>query len=621
MSLPHCDNLNCQFAVRNLKLTTVVLILMHVVCVSRSSGQLPDFKSMTLDLRDVTAERVQQTLAESPNGNEKEVEFGDYDNDGDLDVVMAVGDNDFGQRRNKLYRNDDGVLVEVSGTSVMPEFALDDTSRSAFFRDFDQDGFLDIVIINEGNSGTAQTTSPGRTKYFRNVNGQSFVNETARLDNFNGAAGNGVAADFTNDGLCDIVLIAHPNVSQDQMVINNFSGAGAGQFTVVTQSYMPAEFCYGVHGEAGDMNGDGFLDLLAANWTGDPSFIRYNNNGPGSSGPGDFRYGGPEASTQFQTLGGSDERALVPGDFNNDGKLDFYFGNEGFTSGGRSDAIYVNRGNDSTNRAIFAVQPFSSNQNTETMKIDINDLDQDGRVDLVIMSEFNRPYIYRNTSGNQQVSFVEWTPPGISVVQEGWHAKSADLFGSPRSDLLIGADVNDHLFENVPSDNFERGSLTDGILPPFHDLHPISVTGQAVASDSVRFISSDLPVGAQVSVLMRSFGDTRLTVRQNGNVLASSDRIGHGVDEFVQFDVGQVGPIEFEVVVDKLSFDGNGDGVVNLLDVASFIDCLSGQGDCDAFDFNGTGEVNLLLVQPFIDRLISSNAAEEFVIEFLSRSN
>ena len=60
------------------------------------------------------------TITEAAN-NEKQVEVGDFDEDGDLDVVIAVAQSDFGARRNKLYRNDGGnandwLRVRVRGT-------------------------------------------------------------------------------------------------------------------------------------------------------------------------------------------------------------------------------------------------------------------------------------------------------------------------------------------------------------------------------------------------------------------------------------------------------------------------------------------------------------------------
>ena len=121
-------------------------------------AQTPDYSAMTLNFSDITEDNVNQTVNET-NNNEKEVEFGDYDNDGDMDVVMAVALSDFGQRRNKLYRNDGGVLNEVSGAPVISGFTNTDTSRSAFFRDFDLDGWLDIIIVNDSNSGAGGNDS------------------------------------------------------------------------------------------------------------------------------------------------------------------------------------------------------------------------------------------------------------------------------------------------------------------------------------------------------------------------------------------------------------------------------------------------------------------------------
>ena len=126
-----------------------------------TAGAAQDYTTMTLSFENITSTNVNPTVAEG-SLNEKEVEFGDYDNDGDLDVVIAVGQGDFGQRRNKLYRNDGGILNEVSGAPVIAGFSFTDTSRNAFFRDFDGDGDLDIIITNDDNSGAGGNDSPGK---------------------------------------------------------------------------------------------------------------------------------------------------------------------------------------------------------------------------------------------------------------------------------------------------------------------------------------------------------------------------------------------------------------------------------------------------------------------------
>ena len=179
-----------------------------------------DYTTMTLNFDNITATNVDQNVAES-GSNEKFIDFGDYDADGDVDVVMAVALGAFGQRRNKLYRNDNGVLFEVSGTSVISGFGPTDVSRVALFADYDHDGYLDIIVVNDSNAGTGSNDAPGKTKYFRNNGNGSFINESGRLDNQTGAACSGSIADFDNNGYMDLYMCNYPFTSQDSIGLNN----------------------------------------------------------------------------------------------------------------------------------------------------------------------------------------------------------------------------------------------------------------------------------------------------------------------------------------------------------------------------------------------------------------
>lgn len=582
-------------------------------------AQSPDFASQTLDFTNVTVTNVNQ-LPDDPNGSQKDIEFADFDNDGDLDVVIAMSRSSFGQRSNRLYVNDGGVLNDVSGTSVIPDFALSDNARSAFFRDFDGDGFADIIIACDSNNGTANINSPGRTKYFRNVNGLSFVNESLRLSNISGSASNATSADFDGNGLDDLVMVNAPNVSQDSYALNDPFGIQAGMFDLVTSTNMPMENEYGDNGEAADMNGDGLIDLLIANSTTDPSFIYYNNNESAGSGPGDFQYVSEGSSSMFPSIDGLDERVLFPGDFNGDGLTDFYFSDRVREGDELLDFVMQNVGNDQFNRAQFTPVPMPDSTNTETMKVRSADLDGDGRLDLLVASEFRRPQIFRNTSENGEISFLEWTPAIFTLEHAGWQANSADLVGKDRSDVLVGALQGDFLFENQPSTTFDVAELTNNMLPAFHDSSPVAIVGQLDFAETIVLATSELPAGASVSVLVRSLGDSSLVVRQNGVEIFASNRSGRGTDEAIQFEVPGTGEVTFEITMDSIVFDGNGDGVVNLLDVASFVACLTGSStDCDAFDIFDQGQPNLLVVQPFVNSLSNNSAGQPFVFEILSR--
>ena len=575
----------------------------------------------TLDIRDISSS-INQTVVEEPS-NEKNIDFADYDNDGDLDVVMSSCLGDFGQRCNKLYRNDDGVFNEVSGVPVIPEFENDDVSRTCLFRDFDKDGFADIVVVCDSNSGTATVSAPGRTKFLRNIGGQFFVNETERLDNLSGAAGDGVAGDFDQNGLLDVVLANHPNLSRDSMVLNGVDGLSAGEFCEKTSLYMPNENEYGAQIHSADMNGDGLLDLIVSNMFSEEA-IYFNNNSGAGMGTGDFSYGGQGNILTFPELNNSvtTEQALFPVDLNNDGLIDLVHTNfgPGSTSGPRFDGFWMNMGNNTLNVPEFAaIEEINDDFNSLSTRVEATDLDDDGRQDLVVLSRFRRPYIFRNTSENGDISFVAWTPATLNDQHFGWGIGARQLVGDGRPDLFLGATDNDFLFETTSSASFSADDLTGGELPDLLDQPPIQITG-LVGGNGVTFNAGTIPASARVSVLLRSSGDVKLQALVNNNIITESDRPGHSTDEFLQF-VHTSGELEIEVILDSPSYDGNGDGAVNLLDVAPFIDCLTGVStDCDPFDTDDDGQVNLLDVGRFLERL-TGPADEAYSLEILIRSD
>ena len=599
--------MRCKLAV------TFLLVLATSV-----NAQQIDYTTTTLDFRNITSTNVDQNVVEQ-SSNEKLIDFGDWNNDGFIDVSIAVGDGAFGQRRNKLYRNDNGTLVEVSGAPVIPGFSLTDTSRCAFLRDYDNDGWLDIIVINDDNSGTSTNDSPGKTKFFRNINGTTFVNESDRLDNQAGAACNGSVADFDQNGYIDLLMCNYPGPSQESLGLNNINGAGPGQFTVVTETHAMQENDYGVNSEVADMNGDGKLDILVGN-LGDPDFIYYNDlNGAGSD-IGDFRY--PGSAQLISSASGPGYQSLHPSDFNGDGMMDFYYSNIAASGG---DLLYINTGNGGDGKATFVTQPMPSSQNGATAKISNPDLDGDGRPDLIVMSQFRRPYIFRNTSGNGETSFIEWTPSIFTGAIDGWHANAADLTGNGRADVLVAADVNEHLFENVDAELAQDSELSGGSVPAFHNMAPIAVTGTLSGGSSQVLTASGVPNGAQVSVLLRSADDMLLEI--SGSNSATSDRPGNNVDEAVQFTKSGGG--DFTVTITNESAiqflgDSNSDGDVNLLDVGPFVEALSSGSSNLLLDMNQDGEFNLLDVNGFVDALSGGDPIPfevRYVIEFLSRTN
>ena len=514
---------------------TVGGVLCTLILVSASHAQDVRFARATMNF-ELKPSSIVQTVNEQTD-NEKEVELGDVDNDGDLDVVIVAARSFFssGARRNKLYLNNNGVFNEVTATAAAP-FLNVDVSRNGFLRDYDGDGWLDIIVVNDAIAGPTR----GTTRFYSNKHPggvfSHFEDETNRLNGAVGDACGGFSADFNDDGRDDLYLGNYPGSPQDTLYFNN-----GGTFSNVTNANVPTDRDYTVDVASGDMNGDGKIDLLISN-DRDPAFIYYNDNNGAGSAVGDFRYA--NSTTQFSAQVGL-YPAMEPGDFNGDGRMDFYFANRGPSA---DDALMINNGNDGANKATFTpitVPGIASA--SPTAKVTVSDLNGDGRPDLVVMggdtlgqsAPERRPVIFRNTSVGGQTSFVEWSPApafpaGTSLA--GWHAAVLDADSDGRQDIFIGAMNDDFLVAGKPTPLVLAGQLNGGVLPAFHNQEPVGIIGKHTPGDVRRYIANGIPGGATVSAVLTSFKDVTLTVRRsNGTVLVSSNRGGLKIEEAVQF--------------------------------------------------------------------------------------
>jgi hypothetical protein len=183
---------------------------------------------------------------------------GDYDGDGDADVLVLRGGwlHQAGRLRNSLLRNDGGVFVDVTRAAGLAQVAW--PTQAASFGDFDNDGLLDILIGNEseGERGADWLHPP---QLFHNNGDGSFVDiaEAAGLQGDFYTKGVSVG-DFDNDGWLDLYL---SNTGPNQLFRND----GAGSFSNVSQAA-------GVSEPSGssfatwffDVNNDGWLDLFVA---------------------------------------------------------------------------------------------------------------------------------------------------------------------------------------------------------------------------------------------------------------------------------------------------------------------------------------------------------------------
>ena len=123
--------------------------------------------------------------------------WGDYDNDGDLDLYISM---DSDEVSGILYRNnDDGTFTDVTNMSeVINSFS----SRSVMWGDYDNDGYLDLYIVNENNKLNTN-------RLFRNNGDKMFTdvtNNSGAGAKVAGGGADGTFIDYNNDGFLDIFI-------------------------------------------------------------------------------------------------------------------------------------------------------------------------------------------------------------------------------------------------------------------------------------------------------------------------------------------------------------------------------------------------------------------------------
>lgn len=116
------------------------------------------------------------------------VAWGDYDNDGDLDILQTGFTGTI--PATKIYQNTNGVFSDISA-------AIDTLgSGSAVWGDYDNDGDLDVLLCGKNANGKA-------TKIYQNNSG-IFTDISAGLPGI--SSGNAIWSDINLDGIMDVAL-------------------------------------------------------------------------------------------------------------------------------------------------------------------------------------------------------------------------------------------------------------------------------------------------------------------------------------------------------------------------------------------------------------------------------
>ena len=170
----------------------------------------------------------------------------DYDNDGWIDIFLT-GDSYYSTLISKIYHNDANGQFSENTNSTLPGIFF----SSASWGDYDNDGRSDILMVGLDNNFT-----PISKIFNNNSNGQFLENTNTALPGVKYASvGWG---DYDNDGRLDILLTGKINNSTSISKI--YHNEINGLFSENTSVVLPGVFCSSA--SWGDYDNDGWLDIL-----------------------------------------------------------------------------------------------------------------------------------------------------------------------------------------------------------------------------------------------------------------------------------------------------------------------------------------------------------------------
>lgn len=273
-------------------------------------------------------------------GEARCVSWADYDNDGDLDVLLC-------SEVNRLYQNNGGTFREVTAAA-----GLTGGTRCASWADYDVDGDLDLfdtlgrLLTNE--NGVFKNDSALLPKYpFSNTEGFGWL-------------------DANGDGLPDILI--SDGEAGIHLILNR--GKGADRF-----ENADARFGLGKDG-LGVGNGD-FLSIADYDGDGFPDFLYNLLSGVLAHNVRGERYElAPQAGVSYRSENPW-KFGTAWGDFDNDGDLDLFVPQNGAAQ------LYLNNGDGKFINIISEtgdLAAFGSNACSATW----GDINLDGKLDLIV---------------------------------------------------------------------------------------------------------------------------------------------------------------------------------------------------------------------------------------------
>ena len=341
---------------------------------------------------------------------------------------------------------------------------LEANGNGAAFFDYDNDGFIDLYVVNGSTFETYRTRSGPGNRLFRNNQDSTFADVTDFARVGDAGWGSGVAVgDIDDDGNPDLYVTNYGS----NILYRNLPG---GRFEDVTASSSVAGERYSTSAAFLDYDRDGDLDLYVANYVvfdvgtipADPADddrcmylggLRVYCGPAGMEGAGDVLYrndgsGGFEDVTVEAGIAVANSYyglGVVADDFDNDGDTDLFIANDETPN-----VLFDNEG-DATFAEVAVERgvAYSGDGEAESgMGVDAADFDDDGDADLYVTNFYKETNtLYENDGAGRFTDVTNDTGLGAPTLNMlGWGTRFFDCDNDGDQDLFV---ANGHVYPQV----------------------------------------------------------------------------------------------------------------------------------------------------------------------------
>lgn len=548
--------------------------------------------------------------------------WGDYNNDGFQDLFIA----NYGNQNNAIYKNIDGEnFQKVTVGSIVNDGGQ---SRSISLGDYNNDGFVDVYVTNSGQSNFLYKNNGDET--FEKITNDPIVTDTywSYSSSWN---------DYNNDGFLDMFIVNSTSTDSISLFMNNKDGS----FTKIKDSALIARGSSSWSLSSADFDKDGFNDLYVASRGFNESYLYHNNNSTnnylGISLEGVVSNKSAIGARVMVKSGGIWQTKSISGSTGrgsqNGTQLTF-----GLEAGDLVDSIRViwpsGVGqvikNQSVNQYIHIIEtdpnqsrkggftkvtnlPLTANGNTSWASA-WGDYDDDGDMDMYVSNYGEPNFLYKNRGDK---SFEKVTAgPAVTSSQQSWSSTWVDYDNDYDLDLYV---VNGYTDDNNLYSNNQDGTFT-GTIGTVTNTSDINANNASWADyDNDGDLDLFIANGSNSNEVTRNENNSFYINNGNQGFIKNTTALIANDGGFSQLgswgdydNDGDADLVVLNTFMDNFFYDNNGDGSFTKIFTVPFLETGEQPLSASWGDFNNDGFLDLLIGAYQSTRLFLNNGDKTF---------